>query len=155
VIESLYVPDLLGGITLVGLSRGLRSLRFGKREDTDRPGPLVVLAERQLREYLNGERGAFELPLDPQGTPFQLKVWHALVGIPYGKTRSYRDIAVAVNEPNGSQAVGQANRRNPLLIIVPCHRVIASDGSLGGWEPGTNQKQQLLDLEQRYSDRFR
>ncbi|HWE49180.1 MAG TPA: methylated-DNA--[protein]-cysteine S-methyltransferase, partial [Bryobacteraceae bacterium] len=108
----------------------------------------------QLREYFDGKRAYFDLPLDLQGTPFQLKVWSALSAIPYGELRSYRDIAAAVNTPKGAQAVGQANGSNPLLLIIPCHRVIAADGSLGGWGPGLELKRRLLDLEQRHASRF-
>jgi methylated-DNA-[protein]-cysteine S-methyltransferase len=154
-IESLHVPDLLGGLTIVGSARGLRSVRIGENESIDRPGAMVKMAESQLREYFEGKRTSFDLALDLQGTPFQLKVWSALAAIPYGERQSYRDIAVAVNLPNGAQAVGQANSRNPVLLIIPCHRVVNSDGSLGGWGPGVDRKQQLLDMEQRYSDSFR
>jgi methylated-DNA-[protein]-cysteine S-methyltransferase len=146
-IESLYVPDLFGGMQFVALSRGLRSVRFGKRDETNRPGPLVLEAANQIREYLNGKRMSFDIPLDLQGSPFQLKVWRALIDIPYGETRSYRQIAAAVGQPKATQAVGGANKCNPLLIIVPCHRVIAADGSLGGWEPGVDLKRRLLDME--------
>jgi methylated-DNA-[protein]-cysteine S-methyltransferase len=149
-IESMYVPDLLGGITIVGSARGLKSLRFGQGEN--RPGPMVSKAEAQLREYADGKRTAFDLAWDVQGTPFQLQVWRTLAEIPYGETRSYVDIARAVHKPKGAQAVGQANSRNPLFIIIPCHRVISADGSLGGWGPGEDKKQHLLDLERRYSN---
>ena len=153
IFESLYLPDLLGGITIVGSSRGLRSVRFGTGEN--RPGPMVSTAENQLREYLDGRRTDFDLAWDLEGTPFQRQVWHALAEIPYGETRSYGDIAQAVNKPKGAQAVGQANSRNPLLLVIPCHRVINADGSLGGWGPGEDKKRQLLDMERRYSRRSR
>jgi methylated-DNA-[protein]-cysteine S-methyltransferase len=150
-IESKFIPDLLGGVTIVGSAQGVRSIRFGQGEN--KPGPMVSKAESQLREYVGGTRTSFDLAWDIQGTPFQLQVWHALAEIPYGETRSYADIARAVKKPKGAQAVGQANSRNPLLIIIPCHRVINSDGSLGGWGPGEDKKQQILDLERRYSGR--
>jgi methylated-DNA-[protein]-cysteine S-methyltransferase len=129
--------------------RGVRSVRFGQCEN--RPGPMASSVERQLREYANGTRTSFDLPWDVEGTPFQLQVWRALFAIPYGETRSYADIARAVQKPKGAQAVGQANSRNPLLIIIPCHRVINADGSLGGWGPGEDKKQLLLTLEIHYS----
>jgi methylated-DNA-[protein]-cysteine S-methyltransferase len=116
---------------------------------------MVSNAERQLREYLAGRRTSFDLPWDLQGTAFQLQVWRALAEIPYGETRSYGDVARAVNKPKGAQAVGQANSRNPLLLVIPCHRVINADGSLGGWRPGGDKKRQLLDMERRYSGRSR
>jgi O-6-methylguanine DNA methyltransferase len=153
IFESLYLPGLLGGITIVGSSRGLRSVRFGPGEN--RPGPMVSNAESQLREYLDGRRTSFDLAWDLDGTPFQCQVWHALAEIPYGETRSYGDIARAVNKPKGAQAVGQANSRNPLLLVIPRHRVINADGSLGGWGPGEDKKRQLLDMERLYSGRSR
>src|SRR4051812_18110300 len=116
---------------------------------------MVVIAERQLREYFKGERRSFDLPLDLEGTPFQLAVWRALQDIPYAKTSSYRDIAIAVNRPRGFQAIGQANTRNPVPIVVPCHRVINADGSLGGYGGGLDRKRELLHLEAAHAHRFR
>jgi methylated-DNA-[protein]-cysteine S-methyltransferase len=112
-----------------------------------RPTPLLEKAEQQLQEYFAGKRASFNLPLAPQGTPFQQKVWSALKTIPYGQTRSYKDIAIAVDRPQGFQAVGQANSNNPIPIFIPCHRVISADGSIGGWRGGPEMKQALLDLE--------
>jgi len=109
--------------------------------------PLLAKGREQLLEYLAGERTCFELPLAPQGTPFQQNVWHALQDIPWGKTRSYKDIALAVNCPRGFQAVGQANHRNPLPLFIPCHRVVAADGSLGGYGGGLELKKALLKIE--------
>ncbi|HXJ42628.1 MAG TPA: methylated-DNA--[protein]-cysteine S-methyltransferase [Bryobacteraceae bacterium] len=152
--ESLYLPDVVLGVGLEAGPRGLRVIRFGAKVTADRPGAVVRLAERQLREYLAGERAAFDLPLDPEGTSFQLEVWQALCRIPYGQTRSYRDIARAVNRPKGFQAIGQANTRNPLPIVVPCHRVIAVDGTMGGYGGGLERKRLLLETEIRYADRF-
>ena len=114
-----------------------------------RPTPLLEQAERQLQEYFRGERTAFDLPLNPQGTPFQQKVWAALADIPCGQTRAYKDIAAAVDCPRGTRAVGQANSRNPIPILIPCHRVIAADGTLGGWRGDLQLKQALLDAESR------
>ena len=112
-----------------------------------RPTPLLEKAEGQLREYFEGNRTSFDLPLAPQGTPFQQKVWAALRDVPYGQTRSYKDVARAVDCPRGCQAVGQANSRNPIPILIPCHRVIAANGSIGGWRGGPEMKRALLDLE--------
>lgn len=153
--ESLYLPDLLGGISLEAGAKGLRAIRFGERMNADVPGPLVLAAERQLREYFKGERRDFDLPLDPTGTPFQLAVWGVLTRIPYGRTCSYRDIAIAVNRPKGFQAIGQANTRNPIPIVVPCHRVINADGSMGGYGGGIDRKQQLLELERKHAQHSR
>jgi methylated-DNA-[protein]-cysteine S-methyltransferase len=154
-IETLYMPDVLDGLTLVASPRGLRGIHFGQSDTADHAGPLVRKAERQLREFFAGERFAFDVELDLVGTTFQLEVWRALPKIPYAGTRSYRDIAVAVDRPKGYQAIGQANTRNPIPIIVPCHRVINADGSMGGYGGGLDRKQQLLELEQNYAHRFR
>lgn len=102
----------------------------------------------QLEEYLDGKRKVFELPLCAEGTDFQKKVWHELMKIPYGQTRSYKEIAVALSDANASRAVGNANGKNPISIIVPCHRVISSDGSMGGYAGGLDTKQKLLSLEE-------
>ncbi|MCU1328468.1 MAG: O-6-methylguanine methyltransferase [Bryobacterales bacterium] len=153
--ESLYLPDFVLGLTLEASSRGLRVIRFGARVLPDKPGPTVRRAERQLREYAVGERADFDLPLDMEGSEFQIEVWQALRKIPYGETRSYRDIARAVNRPKGFQAIGQANTRNPLPIIVPCHRVIAVDGGMGGYGGGLERKRILLETENRYAHLFR
>ena len=102
---------------------------------------------RQLLDYLAGNREYFELPLSPKGTPFQKKVWNALRAIPYGQTRSYRDIALAVDCPRGFRAVGMANNRNPIPILIPCHRVVGADGSLTGYAGGLELKRALLTLE--------
>jgi methylated-DNA-[protein]-cysteine S-methyltransferase len=104
---------------------------------------------RQLGEYFAGERTGFDLPLRPRGSDFELAVWHQLTLIPYGETRSYGHVARAVGEPGGAQAVGAANGRNPLAVVVPCHRVIGADGSLVGFGGGLPRKRFLLDLEQR------
>jgi methylated-DNA-[protein]-cysteine S-methyltransferase len=104
---------------------------------------------RQLGEYFAGERTDFDLPLRPVGSGFELAVWGQLTQIPYGETRSYGYIAKAVGEPAGAQAVGAANGRNPIAIVVPCHRVIGADGSLVGFGGGLPRKRFLLDLEQR------
>ena len=101
----------------------------------------------ELEEYFSGKRRAFSVPLDLRGTDFQLRCWNALLEIPYGETRSYRDIAKAIGHPHAFRAVGMANNRNPIAIIVPCHRVIASDGTLCGYGGGLDLKRKLLELE--------
>lgn len=103
--------------------------------------------KRQLQEYYEGKRQQFTLPLDPQGTEFQCQVWQALAVIPYGESRSYADIAHDIGRPKSMRAVGAANGRNPIAIIVPCHRVIGKDGSLTGYAGGLEVKQQLLRHE--------
>ena len=102
---------------------------------------------RELEEYFRGERREFTFPLDLRGTPFQVSCWRALLEIPYGETRTYADVARAVGCPQGFRAVGLANNRNPIAIVVPCHRVIASDGTLCGYGGGLDVKKRLLELE--------
>jgi methylated-DNA-[protein]-cysteine S-methyltransferase len=102
---------------------------------------------RELEEYFAGTRRAFDFPLDLRGTDFQVACWRALLAIPYGETRTYADIARAVGRPQGFRAVGMANNRNPVAIVVPCHRVIASDGTLCGYGGGLDIKRKLLELE--------
>jgi O-6-methylguanine DNA methyltransferase len=104
----------------------------------------------QLKRYLKGELQRFDCRLDFRGTPFQKKVWSALARIPYGRTRSYRDIARAIGHPQAFRAVGNANGRNSIPLIIPCHRVIASDGGLGGFGHGLKVKKQLLDFEKTH-----
>ena len=109
--------------------------------------PLLEEGAKQILEYLSGRRRSFSLPLCPIGTPFQQKVWKALQDIPFGETRTYRDLARAADCPKGFQAVGQANSKNPIPILIPCHRVIGSSGALRGYMGGTELQRALLDLE--------
>ncbi len=110
-------------------------------------GSLVLEVRRQLKAYFDRDRTTFELPLAPQGTEFQRKVWRALETIGHGETVTYKQLAEKINQPKACRAVGLANSRNPIPIIIPCHRVIGSDGSLTGFGGGLERKQQLLDLE--------
>ena len=112
--------------------------------------PLLLEAARQLREYFEGTRAAFELPLNPEGTAFQKAVWAELMKIPAGETRTYGDIARAIKKPNASRAVGSANHHNPLPVFIPCHRVIGSGGALVGYGGGLPLKRELLELEERF-----
>ena len=105
----------------------------------------------QLEEYFEGKRQEFNLPLNPKGTPFQQKVWSALLTISYGETRSYKDIATQIGKPNAQRAVGMANHENPIPIFIPCHRVISSDGTLGGYSEGLDIKTKLLNIESKYN----
>lgn len=110
------------------------------------PGPFLAAAD-QLEAYFAGERHEFDLVLAPTGTPFQVSVWQGLLEIPYGETRSYGQLATRLGSPGASRAVGLANGRNPVSIIVPCHRVIGADGTLTGYAGGMDRKRLLLDLE--------
>jgi methylated-DNA-[protein]-cysteine S-methyltransferase len=111
--------------------------------------PLLARAAGQLEEYFAGERTGFDLPLAPAGTEFQRRVWGALLDIPYGETTSYGELATELGSPGASRAVGLANGRNPIGIVIPCHRVVGSAGSLTGYGGGLDRKRLLLDLEQR------
>lgn len=117
--------------------------------DFDAPAARGLMGEvlRQLKAYFRGKLQRFDLPLDPQGTPFQRRVWKELEKIPYGATKSYQQIAQAIGKPTGSRAVGMANGRNPIPIVIPCHRVIGASGKLVGFGGGLATKQRLLLLE--------
>lgn len=123
---------------------------FEKEELGDfviRETPLIKEAFVQIDEYLKGKRKFFDLPMSLKGTEFQKKVWKALEDIPYGETKSYKDIAIAVGNEKASRAIGMANNRNPISIIIPCHRVIGKNGKLVGYGGGLNIKEHLLKLE--------
>lgn len=122
-------------------------MRSDRIDDVDEHSKVSDYTYGQLREYFDGKRKNFDFPYKLEGTEFQMKVWKALQGIPYGETRSYKDIAVAVGCPQGARAVGMANNRNPILIAVPCHRVIGADGKLVGYGCGLDMKEALLQLE--------
>lgn len=108
---------------------------------------LIKKAKTQLQEYFSGRRKDFDLPLKPSGTAFQQAVWQALCSIPYGETRSYKDIASQIGNPKACRAVGMANNRNPIAIVVPCHRVIGANGKMVGYAGGLSVKEHLLQLE--------
>ncbi len=141
----------LGPVCLVEDARGIRSLKFmdGGTDLTPpvRPGIYLADAGRQLAEYFAGKRRAFDVPLSVHGSKFQEAVWGALQTIPYGETRSYQQIARQIGSAKAARAVGMANNRNPILILIPCHRVVGKDGTLVGYAGGIERKQYLLDLE--------
>lgn len=143
----------VGTILLAASDRGLRHLAFrpqpalARLQDAVEGKTALVPYIRQLREYLAGQRRTFDMPLDLRGTEFQLRCWNELLKVPYGQVISYATLAGRVDSPNGFRAVGHANGQNPIAIIVPCHRVISSDGTLGGYGGGLPMKQWLLDLE--------
>lgn len=116
---------------------------------------LITQAAQQIREYLLGQRQEFSLPLAPQGTAFMRSVWNCLCDIPYAETRSYLEIAKAVGNAKACRAVGQANNRNPIPIIIPCHRVIGANGKLTGYRSGLAIKELLIDLENQHSNKGR
>lgn len=152
----------MGWLTVVSGPSGLRMVAFGRPRSPAAGGPGVIEdliedeiedeivngpALEQLSEYFQGRRQSFDLPLDLVGSPFQVAVWRALAQIPFGETRSYAGIARAIGRPDAARAVGMANHRNPIAIVIPCHRVIGSDGSLTGYAAGVDLKARLLAFE--------
>ena len=125
----------------------LRVSRYMKAEFKIETSPILELAKKQLNEYFTGIRKIFDIPLRPVGTDFQKKVWHALLEIPYGETRSYKEIAIRIGKPKGIRAVASAIGANGISIFVPCHRVIGSNHSLTGFAGGLDAKRKLLELE--------
>jgi methylated-DNA-[protein]-cysteine S-methyltransferase len=151
---SVWTPFLFGDsirLALVADARGITQIRFEgvPPEGVSRDDAFTVLklATEQLRAYFEAELQTFDLPLAPQGTDFQKSVWNALLTIPYGETRSYLQIAHGIGTPKAVRAVGAANGQNPIPIVIPCHRVIGSNGKLTGFGGGLPLKRQLLDLE--------
>lgn len=112
--------------------------------------PLIKTAAQQIKEYLTGKRKLFDTPITAKGTPFQQLVWEALQAIPYGETRSYREIAESIGKPKACRAVGMANNRNPIALVIPCHRVIGANGKLVGYGGGLDIKEKLLHLEKMH-----
>src|ERR1039457_5953216 len=167
-LHSTTVMSPVGPLFMAASDLGLVALEFDARlpgQQTIRPNPRDLRSEnrgvrfeesvkvmrayvRELEEYFAGKRREFSFPLDLRGTDFQLACWRALLELPYGDTRSYRDIAQAIGQPHACRAVGMSNNRNPVAIVVPCRRVIASSGSLCGYGGGLDAKRKLLDLEQ-------
>lgn len=154
-ISYLEQESPLGRLLLAASASGLRGLYFAQHKYFDGPGdwrrdpsnPLLHAAAGQLQEYFAGRRRSFALPLDLQGTPFQRAVWQALLALPYGATSSYRIIAEQVGRPAAVRATGTAIGRNPVSIIVPCHRVLGSAGTLSGYAGGLERKRHLLAHE--------
>lgn len=134
-------------LTELHFTRSASELRNVRIEET----PVHKEAHRQLTEYLAGQRKVFELPLEPRGTEFQMKVWRVLAKIPFGETRTYGEVAAAVGNPKAARAVGMANNRNPLAIFIPCHRVIGANGALVGFGGGLPVKERLLKLEHEHA----
>ena len=155
---SCCIDSPVGPLTVISDETAVTRIRFGRFSDgsddpeafrsTDAALPKVLrLAVRELAAYFSGELQHFTVPVAPAGTPFQQRVWAALQRIPYGATCSYRAIAEAVGNPKGCRAVGMANHRNPIPIIIPCHRVVGTNGALTGYASGLKIKSQLLELE--------
>jgi methylated-DNA-[protein]-cysteine S-methyltransferase len=149
ILDYFSSPTILGKITILADKNCITGLSFGGHFFNARniESPLIRKAFVQLREYLDGSRQIFDLDFALDGSIFQRSVWHQLVKIPYGKTKTYKEIAVAVNNPRSCIAVGGACAKNPIPIFVPCHRVIGSDGNLTGYGGGINIKKKLLEIE--------
>lgn len=155
-LKYMYMQSPVGPLKLVAHEQALvavmwdhedhRRVRLAQLSE-DLEHPILLQAKQQLEEYFSGHRQQFDLPLDFQGTPFQNAVWQALLTIPYGETRSYRDIALQIGNVKAVRAVGAANGKNPISIITPCHRVIGANGSLVGFAGGLDKKQILLHIE--------
>lgn len=170
-MNALFVSEMrapIGPLLLVMTERGLCAVEFGGLDrvrdplkrwarrwfDTDRlvrEDDAGQPYRAQLEQYFAGKRKYFDLPLEMRGTPFQRRVWEALLAIPYGETRSYKDVAETIGSARAVRAVGGANNRNPLPIVVPCHRVIGANGSLVGYGGGMPIKVQLLRLEAQHA----
>jgi methylated-DNA-[protein]-cysteine S-methyltransferase len=153
------MPTPIGDLTLLATDEGLAAISWPTGDAPSRPlpaaiehpgHPVLAAAVAQLDEYFAGERTTFDLPLVPRGTPFQLLAWEALREIPYGEVRTYGEQAVRIGRPTAFRAVGAANGRNPLPIVVPCHRVIGSTGSLTGFAGGIEVKRWLLEHERQH-----
>jgi len=147
---SSFYSSPIGLIRITATEAGISSVSFTDEDQEPSQFPENGLTRRcagQIAEYFNGERKAFDLPLDPQGTDFQKSVWKILCTVPFGKTESYLSVAKALNNPLSIRAVGAANGRNPVAIIVPCHRIIGTDGSLTGYAGGLWRKEWLLKHE--------
>lgn len=141
----------IGALLIAADNHGVCEIRLMKEDEAlpaeEKNAPLLMHVVQELREYFAGERRTFDLPLSRHGTAFEQSVWEALEAIPYGETRSYGALAALLGRPKAARAVGRACARNPLLIIVPCHRVIASSGALTGFAAGMEAKRLLLSLE--------
>lgn len=137
----------VGNIKINEENNYITSIEYTEEDIQESDNPLINKVKKQLEEYFSGKRKEFDIPLNPKGTEFQQKVWNALKEIPYGELRSYKQIAERIGNPLACRAVGNANNKNPIMIVVPCHRVIGTNGSMTGYACGINIKEQLLRLE--------
>ena len=143
-----HLESPIGPLTLTEEDGALIRLDFGKKGRAGPETTLLAEAKKQLEQYFSGTLRSFTLPLRPEDTPFQQKVWAALLQIPWGETRTYGQVAAMIGQPKACRAVGMANNRNPLPIFIPCHRVIGANGQLTGYAGGLSAKEHLLSLEQ-------
>jgi methylated-DNA-[protein]-cysteine S-methyltransferase len=152
-MQQVIMPSPIGDITIQSTSKGISYVGFYPVENmqTDKVNghtltPILICIS-ELNEYFNGERTAFTVPLDTKGTDFQRQVWRALMNVEFGASKSYQDIALAIKNPKAVRAVGAANGKNPISIIVPCHRIIGANGKLTGYAGGLSRKEWLLRHE--------
>ena len=145
-----YKKSKIGYITIFEENKKIVKLKFGKIKSNYNftLTPLIKKTFEELDEYFERKRKTFDIPINPEGTPFQKKVWEELTKIPYGTYQTYKDIALKINNENASRAVGNANNKNPILIIIPCHRVIGSNKKLKGYKEGIDIQEKLLNIEQ-------
>jgi len=152
----LVVDSPIGPLTLTAEDRALIAIDFGAppgyADGIPSADPVLAETARQLEAYFAGELRDFDLPLRPSGSPFQLGVWRALADIPYGETVSYGELAVRIGQPSAARAVGRANGRNPIAVVVPCHRVVGADGTLTGYAGGLVRKADLLAIESSHRE---
>lgn len=151
--EETYFRSPIGILKITIEEEALVGLNLIQEEFFDlslKKCPVAVEVERQLVEFFSGKRKEFQLPIHFKGTSFQQKVWNALMKIPYGETKSYQEIAIEIENPKAVRAVGMANHQNPVMIVVPCHRVIGKNGTLTGYAGGIEVKQYLLELEKNF-----
>lgn len=147
--SSIFYQSPVGPIKITGHAQGVIGIKFMAKMDHDSkkvPDP-VKNARQQLDEYFNGHRKSFDVPVLPEGTPFQTSVWKALCRIPFGQVEAYGDVARCINNPAACRAVGRANGQNPIPIIIPCHRVIGKNGTMTGYASGVWRKEKLLTHE--------
>ena len=149
-----FIDSPLGPVKISATEEGINEVLFSASCGKETPSPLTTLAAQQLQAYFNGTLQHFSLPLAAKGTAFQLQVWQALCTVPFGDTCSYAEIARKIDNLRAVRAVGAANGRNPLAIVVPCHRVIGANGSLTGYAGGLSKKAWLLKHEQRQAALF-
>lgn len=136
------------GIIEIGYNKNvIVSISFSQKASQSTPSFLTEKTILQLNEYFNKKRTSFDIPIEPKGTVFQKKVWNALLKIPYGQTKTYKEIAEIIGNKNATRAVGMANNKNPIAIVIPCHRVIGTNGKLTGYAGGLDKKEKLLLLE--------
>lgn len=146
-MNSFTYKTPVGNITVEDNGEFVTAVSFSKKRSSDKESELAKITYFQLQEYFQKKRKEFQIPVKPVGTDFQRLVWKSLREIPYGQVVSYKDIAQKIGNPKACRAVGMANNKNPIAIIIPCHRVIGKDGSLTGYAGGLDLKKYLLDLE--------